>query len=532
MVSGTDDAYRATAVRPPLASAAGPALLIACAAASLILFWPGLASLVDAWAVPEYSHGPIIPLISTFLFLREMRHAPPVAGPIADRWPGVAVVGVGLFVGVLGHMVAIDQIITYGFMVWVAGVTLASFGLRRGAVFWPALVHLLFMLPLPQFVYWQVSTTLQTISSQIGVGVIALMGIPVYLDGNIIDLGIYKLQVAEACSGLRYLFPMLSFSYVFAVLYQGPVWHKVLLLAAAAPITVLMNSFRIGVIGVLVNAYGISHAEGFLHAFEGWIIFLACVSILFGLAIVLQQLTPAPKRLSETLDIEFAGLGDQLRRITTVTPSAAMGAILALTLASGLGLAFAPERPTAQISRQPFVLFPKEIDGWMGTTSVLDAAIERVLGADDYLSARFSRDDAFADIDLFAAYYYDQRAGKGIHSPEVCLPGGGWEVSRWETRPIELAGGRTIAVNRAIIQRGANRQLVYFWFDQRGRRMTGSYAAKAFTVWDSFRLGRTDGGIVRLITPLAANERAEAGDVRLQAFMDLIVDEIPRFIPE
>ena len=77
------------------------------------------------------------------------------------------------------------------------------------------------------------------------------MGVPVFLDGNIIDLGVYKLQVAEACSGLRYLFPIMSFSYVFAVLYRGSVWHKIVLLLAAVPIAVVMNSIRIGVIGLL-----------------------------------------------------------------------------------------------------------------------------------------------------------------------------------------------------------------------------------------------------------------------------------------
>ena len=104
---------------------------------------------------------------------------------------------------------------------------------------------------------------------------------PVFLDGNVIDLGVYKLMVAEACSGLRYLFPIMSFTYVFAVLYRGPRWHKAVLLLSAVPIAVLMNSFRIGVIGILVDRYGIAQAEGFLHVFEGWVVFLTCIGILF-----------------------------------------------------------------------------------------------------------------------------------------------------------------------------------------------------------------------------------------------------------
>lgn len=84
-------------------------------------------------------------------------------------------------------------------------MVLTLFGFRRGITFWPSVLHLVFMLPLPQFLYWRFNTE-QFVSSEIGVWLVGAMGVPVYLDGNIIDLGVYKLQVAEACSGLRYLF--------------------------------------------------------------------------------------------------------------------------------------------------------------------------------------------------------------------------------------------------------------------------------------------------------------------------------------
>ena len=138
---------------------------------------------------------------------------------------------------------------------------------------------------------------------------------PVFLDGNVIDLGVYKLQVAEACSGLRYLFPIMSFTYVFAVLYRGPVWHKLVLLLSAVPLAVLMNSVRIGVIGILVDRYGIAQAEGFLHVFEGWVIFLSCIAILFGMAKAMQRLSGDRRPLGEALDLDFSGLGAQIARV-------------------------------------------------------------------------------------------------------------------------------------------------------------------------------------------------------------------------
>ena len=143
--------------------------------------------------------------------------------------------------------------------------------------FWPAVLYLFFMLPLPQVLYLPLSLKLQTISSELGVALISLFGVPVFLEGNVIDLGSYQLQVAEACSGLRYLFPLMSFGFLFAVLYRGPTWHKLVLFFSTIPITILMNSVRIAIVGMLVSFFGTEQAEGFLHFFEGWVIFIVCI---------------------------------------------------------------------------------------------------------------------------------------------------------------------------------------------------------------------------------------------------------------
>ncbi len=505
--------------------------LFACAAAAVV-FWSGLESLLVAWARPEYSHGPLIPLVSGYLFLHEMRRVPPVAVSERQRWPGVIVVFVALAIGLLGQAARIPDISTYGFILWVGGMILICFGARRGILFWAAVLHLVYMLPLPQFIYWPVSVYLQTVSSQVGVALIAFVGIPVFLDGNVIDLGVYKLQVAEACSGLRYLFPVLSFSYIFALLYRGPIWHKVVLLVSAAPITVLMNSFRIGVIGVLVDNFGIEQAEGFLHAFEGWIIFIACVAILFGMAIVMQRLTPNPKRLADTLDIDFVGIDRQIARVLGIVPSAALIAAGLIAASIVAVVQFAPARGVTAVDREPLVLFPVAMAEWTGRAQRLEPEIERVLGADDYHSASYQSAAEQAPVDLFVAYYNKQTEGSGIHSPEVCIPQGGWEVSEWQARTVQLASGQIIPVNMAVISKGLSRQVVYYWFEQRGRRLTSDYAAKAYTLWDSAMTGRSDGALIRIVTPMGTTEAPEAAETRLKRFMDTTMEVLPRFVPD
>jgi exosortase D (VPLPA-CTERM-specific) len=519
--------------------AAGPLLLALGLAGAVAVFWSGFVSLGNAWTAPEYSHGPLIPVLSGYLFLRQLKTVPPVpaASDARIRWPGVLVMAAALAIATAGNLARIPDIVTYAMILWIYGLVLVTFGWRRGRQFWPPVLHLVFMLPLPAILYWQLSIKLQFISSELGVALIRAMDIPVFLDGNVIDLGVYKLQVAEACSGLRYLFPVMSFSYIFSVLYRGPVWHKAVLLLSAAPITVAMNSFRIGMIGILVDNYGIEQAEGFLHYFEGWVIFIACVLILFGLARAMQWIGRDRRPLGEALDLDVHGLGAQARRFFAVRPSGALAAGALATLVAGAVWHLAPERAAADVPRDPLVLFPRSLDGWTASAPrQLEPQIEAVLNADDYLSIGYASPQHARPVDLFIAYYEKQTEGAGIHSPEVCIPAAGWEMSRIADTTVPVTGedGTPVGmpVNRAVIQRGLERQLVYYWFEQRGRRVTSDYMAKATTILDSITRGRSDGALVRLITPIAPGQGAEAAaDARLQAFLAEMTDVLPRFVP-
>ncbi len=531
----TNDVTTLTEHRPAQSlRGAGPLLFVIAMAGAIALYWAGLESLFQVWQTPEYSHGPVIPFLSLFLFLRDMKAVPPPSQTPTDRWQGLFVVAMAVAVGLFGNLVRIPDIVTYGLILWIWGMVLVAFGFRRGRKLWHGVLHLVFMLPLPNVLYWKMNIYLQYVASVIGTDIVGLVGIPVYLDGNIIDLGIYKLQVAEACSGLRYLFPIMSFSYIFSVLYMGPKWHKIVIFVSAAPIAVFMNSIRIGVIGILVEYYGIEQAEGFLHAFEGWVIFVACILLLFMLAIFLQWLSSNPRPLVDVLDIDFGGFGSQLRRFFSLSVSKAALWSAFLVVSAAALWQFAPTREAAQMARQPLALFPSKLGGWAGGPhNKLESRIERVLRADDYLSAGFENQREAEPVHLFVAWYNKQTEGSGIHSPEVCIPVGGWEVSKWEQRAVKLPGddGRFVYVNRAIIRKGTVRQLVYYWFEQRGRKLTSDYLVKAYTVWDSLARGRSDGALVRLTTHISATERMSAADKRLGRFLAAVSGTLPRFVP-
>jgi exosortase D (VPLPA-CTERM-specific) len=536
MTSAADIRYRDwPGLSPGALNARGVGLLVLCGLGALPLFWSGLLHLGEAWSRPEYSHGPVIPMLSFYMFLRELKAVPPPLHPVGDRGPGLALVALSLLVAVAGHLVDVPDIVTYALILWIGGLVLVGFGLARGLMFWTSVLHLVFMLPLPNMLYWDVTMALQFVSSQIGVGLLRLAEIPVYLEGNVIDLGIYKLQVAEACSGLRYMFPIMSFTYVFAVLYRGPIWHKLVLLLSAVPLAILMNAIRIGIIGMLVDRYGIAQAEGFLHVFEGWVIFLSCIAILFLMAMGLQRLSGDRRPLGEALDLDFSGLAPQMRRVFTIAPSAALVAMTLLTTGASAAWLLAPARAAILPERESLGQFPLASEGWAGERKLLDPLIEGTLGADDYVAIDFARAGTGAPpVDFFAAYYHKETDSGYLHSPAVCLPSAGWEVFRIEPVTIPLPGTEfgQIRLNRTVIQKGLNKQLVYFWFEGRGRSLTNDIEAKVYTVADSLMRGRRDVGIVRLITPIRESETEQAADDRLKAFLSTHIDQLHRFFPQ
>jgi exosortase D (VPLPA-CTERM-specific) len=502
---------------------------------ALVFFREGIAELLRAWQLPEYSHGPLIPVLSMLLFLRQLKTVPVVQGALPQRWPGLVLMAFALLLALAGKLIEIPDIVAYALILWVGALLLISFGWQRGRHFWPPVLHLVYMLPLPGALYYGVSTYLQGVSSELGVYFLQLLRVPVFLEGNIIDLGVYKLHVAEACSGLRYLFPILSFSYIFAVLYKGPVWHKAVLLISAAPITVLMNSVRIAIAGVIVDRYGLEHVEGFSHFFEGWVIFLACVLILFALAWFMLFLRRDRLSLADALDLDTAGLGTQVMRLQYIQPSAALigAALTAAFLATAWQMV--PERAPVVVDREPFTLFPARFGQWeAGPQRALDPATEQILAADDYHSVALANAAGGAPVDLFVAWYKDQLTG-GTHDPQVCLPGGGWEIA--DLKQIEAgdpAGGR-FSLNRAIIQKGVDRMLVYYWFEQQGQRTASGFTAKMQLMLGKVTNGRNDSAIVRLITVIDPQEGPQNGiaaaEARLQDAMGAVQPPLARFVP-
>ena len=509
-----------------------PFIIFATLTAAAVFFRSGLLSLWEAWQKPEYSHGYIIPFVAAFIALKRL-DPPRILQSNTMGKAALSLLLLGLLLGFVGNVASVADINSYGMLFFVAGLALLLLGSDRGKNLWPAWLYLAFMLPLPNFLYWPLSIKLQFLSSQIGVALIKFLGVPVFLEGNIIDLGSYQLQVAEACSGLRYLFPLMSFGFLIATLYRGPAWQKCFLFLATIPITIIMNSARIAVIGFLVDRYGIAQAEGFTHVFEGWVVFAICIALLFLTAVLLQRLTANPLPLSHVLDLQFDVLSARARTIGNLGPQRWLIATTVFLVVGAISSSLILSKSSVYPERKSFEEFPDDIAGWKSERAFLNWDVQRILGADDYLMSDFTQTSTRPEtVNLLISYYRSQTEGSGIHSPEVCIPAGGWEVSRWEKAsvPLKVASMSGLKVNRAIIQKGKESQLVYYWFEQRGQHMTNDYFVKFLTIWDSVFRGRSDGALMRVVTKIEAGG-VPAAEERLQRFLNDTAGIFQEFVP-
>src|SRR5487761_2317851 len=263
-------------------------LIVLVGLLSLVPFRDGIVQMWGWWIdSEEYSHGLLIPPIVAFLIWQQRDKLERLA--FSGSWWGVAVVMLGGAMLALGQLGTVFVLVQYGLFVTLLGLALALVGrpaFREIAV--PMLI-LGFMIPLPQFVLANLSEDLQLISSQLGVGFMRAFDVSVFLQGNVIDLGGYKLQVAEACSGMRYLFPLMTIGFLMAYMYKGSWWKRAVLFLSSIPLTVLMNSLRVGTIGIMVDRWGIGMAEGFLHEFQGWAMFMLCVALMLGESALLHR---------------------------------------------------------------------------------------------------------------------------------------------------------------------------------------------------------------------------------------------------
>jgi exosortase D (VPLPA-CTERM-specific) len=490
-------------------------------------FWRSIEWMWTVWTqLPEYSHGPMLPLVAAFLAWQQRDRLERL--PFYGSWWGPVLLAVAGFFLLLGKLGSVSTIQQYALVLGFAGLVLSLTGGRAFRLLAAAMIVLLLMVPQAPFVLANLSANLQLLSSQIGVAFIRAMGITVFAEGNVIDLGVYRLQVVEACDGLRYLFPLMAIGLLIAYFYKGAMWKRVLVFLASIPITILMNSLRVGTIGVMVEHWGVRMAEGFLHEFQGWMVFMLSAGLLIGLTALLNRVGAEQGTWRQLFGLEFPAhtpANATFRRRGIPVPFVvALGVVMTIAVAATV----VHERTEIQPARESFQAFPSSLGDWQGRRVTIESQVLGTLALDDYLQMDYARSGAAAPVNFYVAYYASQRDRRSAHSPRSCLPGGGWQIAKLDTITIEGTGQRA---NRMLITNGDMRQLVYYWFPQRGRTVTNELMVKWLLFWDALTQRRTDGALVRLMTPILATEDVEVAEARLVEMAARTLPLLPRYVP-
>jgi EpsI family protein len=147
---------------------------------------------------------------------------------------------------------------------------------------------------------------------------------------------------------------------------------------------------------------------------------------------------------------------------------------------------------------------------------------------DEYLDRVYSRAGS-QPIALYVGYYESQRTGDTMHSPKNCLPGGGWEPLRTRRVTVPVSERAQVPVNEYLVAKGLDRQLVIYWYQSRGRAVASEYWGKVWLVADAITRNRTDGALVRVATPVGADEEKARADA--MEFVQAFYPQLARFVP-
>ena len=234
---------------------------------------------IDWWQVSDVSHGFLVPPFAAFLLWERRKTLRKVE--IAPSWSGIPVLAGGLAVLLLGVYGAELFLSRISLLIVLAGLTLTFAGREMLVKVQFALLVLLLAIPIPAIIFNQITLPLQTLSAKSASALLPLFGVPVLREGNVIVLPMMKLEVAQACSGIRSLMSLLTVSILLGYFLESSLLRRSLLALASIPIAIIANSIRILGTGLCVQYWDPDKASGFFHEFSGWVMFLVSLACLY-----------------------------------------------------------------------------------------------------------------------------------------------------------------------------------------------------------------------------------------------------------
>ncbi|MCX6545031.1 MAG: VPLPA-CTERM-specific exosortase XrtD [Acidobacteria bacterium] len=493
------------------------------------LFRDVIAKLVlDWWNDDNYSHGLLVVPLAGYVWWRSRARLASL--PVKPSMIGLLLV-VGsiltLVAGVIGAELFLTRVALLG---TVAGTVLFLRGTQYLKALGFAFLLLALAIPIPAIIFNQITFPLQLLASRFGEFAISACQIPVLREGNVITLASTSLEVVDACSGIRSLMSLLTLALVWGYLTESALWLRWVLALSSVPIAIFANGIRVAGTGVAAHFVGAAAAEGFLHTFSGWMVFVVAGVLLLAVERLAKWLGPAAPAAAASAD-------PRMGPTASISLQAQQGAgfitralVVSACLLAGAGALGAATRTEAIPLHQRLVTLPQTIGAWEGTgDQTLDRNVLGQLRVDDYLNRGY-RAPGRPGISLYVGYYESQRQGQTMHSPLNCMPGAGWEpVYRGRIAIPAVDNGtasQTAEINQLVVQKGLDRLLVLYWYQAHGRIIASEYWGKIYTVVDAIRLNRSDAALVRVIVPISPQDTTD-GQAATATGLEFVSELLP-----
>lgn len=482
-----------------------------------------IAHLFRQWINDEnFSHGIFVPIFALCVVWQERKQL--TSNVAAPSWSGLPLVVLSMVMLVLGVLGADIFLPRASLIILLAGLII----LFQGWTFFNAVLFpwafLILMIPIPALIMNRVTFPLQLLAARPSAGLLELVGVVVLREGNIITLTSGPLDVAEACSGIRSLLTLITLAVVYGYLTETRKWVRVVLVCFAVPIVVVANSVRIFVTGVMMRSGYRDEAEGTPHALAALLVFAVALMMLFAvhrlISLIWKSGQAAPRNIAHREEQLAVG-------INVKTVSFRFGIVTVLMLATAIGLHAHSNGDIKHVGSLPF-----RIDGWTGKDRIISQEELDILGPGEYFQRDYENENQPQPINVYIPYFPSQKAGDTIHSPDHCLLGAGWFPISQEVIQLTRLDGSSIPIKRYVVTKSGQRQLVLYWFQAHGRVVASEWQAKYYLVSDSIRLNRSDGGMVRLMTPILDGESPDAAQVRMMKLVSQFLPLLDSYFPK
>jgi len=470
---------------------------------------------------------------------------------------------------IVGELGSVRALMFVGIWGSVVGLCVMLYGKRARQLAFPLFI-LFFIVPLPPFVNQVLTFKLKMAASKLSVLMLRAVGVVVLLEGNIIDVGVEKLQVADACSGLRYFMPMILMAVLVAYFFVKGRWRWTVLLLLIVPLSIFINAVRIWMSALFVVNGHPELAHNLFHDFSGWLMFMIAGAILVAVALILRRISHRPTQTHTDLlserpartktviasrkkhnpnDLNHLNEHNDLNEPNYLTnktnktnktnttnetnwpkPILITIALCLLFAVSGWALKEIPSSSHLP-RRMSFEHFPMQIGNWHGKREYISQNILNSLWADDYVTAQYFKNGTPNMIYLLIPYYNYQVTNHAAHAPQACILGSGFSLVRSKEHRVPVGAGKNIKIMTMVLEKGDTRMLGSYFFLQKGRVIISPWMNKFYLIWNGIFKQRTDGALVRAEMTVAPGQTMDAAYAELEGFIAKLWPILSDYVP-